>query len=105
MDFRRAAARHVAPIRDTRRPATPLCRLPGATRARHGVCFWNGEALRRASTRRGAMPTAKGPESFEFEKVSLDDARQVLDDAVKPAHAIARPAVQWEKQCKAPASA
>ena len=36
---------------------------------------------------------AKNPGSFEFEKVSLDDARQVLDDAVKPVYSTARPTV------------
>jgi len=47
---------------------------------------------------------AKNPSSFEFEKVSLDDARQVLDDAVKPVYSTARPAVSWETRRK-PAAA
>ena len=46
------------------------------------------------------MPTAKNPDSFEFEKVSLDDARQVLDDAVKPVYKTALPPVQWEARRK-----
>ena len=47
---------------------------------------------------------AKNPGSFEFEKVSLDDARQVLDDAVKPVYSTARPTVPWETRRK-PAAA
>ena len=47
---------------------------------------------------------AKSPDSFEFEKVSLDDARQVLDDAVKPVYSTSRPAVSWEARRK-PAAA
>jgi len=47
---------------------------------------------------------AKSPDSLEFEKVSLDDARQVLDDAVKPVYSTTRPAVSWEGRRK-PAAA
>jgi hypothetical protein len=47
---------------------------------------------------------AKSPDSLEFEKVSLDDARQVLDDAVKPVYSTSRPAVSWEGRRK-PAAA
>ncbi|MEO5765451.1 MAG: hypothetical protein ABIR52_09110 [Casimicrobiaceae bacterium] len=36
------------------------------------------------------MPGPKNPDSFEFEKVSLDEARQVLDDAVRPAVVVSR---------------
>ena len=41
------------------------------------------------------MPGPKSPDTFEFEKVSIDDARRVLDDAVKPAVNVSRPAADW----------
>lgn len=46
------------------------------------------------------MPGPKNPDSFEFEKVSLDDARQVLDDAVKPVVNLARPRADGAQQRK-----
>ena len=50
------------------------------------------------------MAGPKNPDTFEFEKVSIDDARQVLDDAVKPVVNISRPAVDWAKRRKPGAS-
>ena len=44
------------------------------------------------------MPEPVKTESFDFEKVSLDDARKVLDDSVKPAYNRAVPSVDWEKR-------
>ena len=38
------------------------------------------------------------PESFEFEKVSLDDARKALDDSVKPVVNVTKTATDWEKR-------
>ncbi len=51
------------------------------------------------------MAQSKSPETFEFEKVSLDDARQVLNDAVKPAVNVGRPSVDWAQRRKPPAAA
>ena len=47
------------------------------------------------------MPGPKNPDSFEFEKVSLDDARQALDDAVKPVGGVSRAAVDHSQRRKA----
>jgi hypothetical protein len=44
------------------------------------------------------MPGPSKPDSFEFEKVSLDDARKALDDTVKPVVDRTRPATDWGKQ-------
>ena len=46
------------------------------------------------------MPGPNKPESFEFEKVSVDDARKVLDDGVKPVVDISRPKIDWEQRRK-----
>jgi hypothetical protein len=46
------------------------------------------------------MPGPKSPDTFEFEKVSLDDARQVLNDQVKPVVNVSKPAVSWEQRRK-----
>ena len=46
------------------------------------------------------MPGPKNPETFEFEKVSLDDARRTLDDAVKPVGNVSRPSVDWSERRK-----
>jgi len=52
------------------------------------------------------MPGPSNPDSFEFEKVSVDDARKVLDDAVKPVVERARPSTDVEQRRKgAPAEA
>ncbi len=44
------------------------------------------------------------PDSFEFEKVSLDDARQVLNDAVKPAVYVKRASADGVERRKGAAS-
>ena len=49
-----------------------------------------------------AEPTK--PDSFEFEKVSLDDARQVLNDAVKPAVYVKRVSADGVERRKGAAS-
>lgn len=46
------------------------------------------------------MAGPKNPDAFEFEKVSLNDARQVLDDAVKPAYGVKRAAVDGAERRK-----
>jgi hypothetical protein len=46
------------------------------------------------------MSGPKNPDSLEFEKVSLDDARQVLDDAVKPAAGASRTALDGSQRRK-----
>jgi hypothetical protein len=46
------------------------------------------------------MAVSGKPDSFEFEKVSVADARKVLDDSVKPAGSVARPATNWEGKRK-----
>jgi len=46
------------------------------------------------------MAGPKNPDTFEFEKVSIDDARQVLDDAVKPAYGAKRAAVDGVERRK-----
>jgi len=40
------------------------------------------------------------PDAFEFEKVSLTDARKVLDDTVKPAVNVSKPAASWDTKRK-----
>ena len=50
------------------------------------------------------MAVSGKPDSFEFEKVSVADARKALDDAVKPAGGTVRPATNWESKRK-PAAA
>ena len=40
------------------------------------------------------------PDSFEFEKVSVADARKVLEDSVKPAAGVVRAATNWEGKRK-----
>jgi hypothetical protein len=47
------------------------------------------------------MPGPAKSESFEFEKVSLDDARKALDDSVKLMSGGKSSAVDWEKRRKA----
>src|SRR5262245_50066071 len=47
-----------------------------------------------------AMPGPKNPDTFEFEKVSVEDARQVLDDSVKPVYKPATPKVDHESKRK-----
>jgi hypothetical protein len=42
------------------------------------------------------MPDPGNSDSFEFEKVSLDDARKVLDDSVKPAVTVVREKNNYE---------
>ena len=49
------------------------------------------------------MPEPGNPDSFEFEKVSLDDARKMLDEQVKPL-GNAPKATDWESK-RAPAVA
>ena len=49
-----------------------------------------------------AEPTK--PDTFEFEKVSLDDARQVLNDAVKPAVYVKRASADGVERRKGGAS-
>jgi len=49
------------------------------------------------------MPGPSNPDSFEFEKVSVDDARKVLDDAVKPVVERVRPAEGEQRRKGAPA--
>jgi hypothetical protein len=46
------------------------------------------------------MTAPKNPDTFEFEKVSLDDARQVLDESVKPAMERSRASVNWTERRK-----
>ena len=46
------------------------------------------------------MAAAKNPDSLEFERVSIDDARHVLDDSVKPAYSVAKPSVDWKQRRK-----
>jgi hypothetical protein len=44
------------------------------------------------------------PDSFEFEKVSMADARKALEDSVRPAGGVVRPAANWDgKRKPAPA--
>jgi hypothetical protein len=38
------------------------------------------------------------PDSFEFEKVSLDDARKALDDSVKPASGVTRASADYAQR-------
>jgi hypothetical protein len=40
------------------------------------------------------------PDSFEFEKVSVADARKVLEDSLKPAAGVVRPTATWEGKRK-----
>jgi hypothetical protein len=49
------------------------------------------------------MPEPGNPDSFEFEKVSLDDARKMLDEQVKPVGSAAK-ATDWGSK-RAPAAA
>ena len=44
------------------------------------------------------MPGPEKPDSLEFEKVSLDDARKTLDESVKPAVNVVRPSADDEKR-------
>ena len=44
------------------------------------------------------------PDSFEFEKVSMADARKALEDSVRPAGGTVRPAANWAGKRK-PATA
>ena len=46
------------------------------------------------------MAGSDKPDSFEFEKVSVADARKVLDDSVKPVVDRSRPAVDWVQRRK-----
>jgi hypothetical protein len=46
------------------------------------------------------MPGPGNPDSFEFEKVSMADARKALDDAVRPAGGVVRAATNWDGKRK-----
>ena len=50
------------------------------------------------------MPGPGNPDSFEFEKVSMADARKALEESVKPAAGTVRPAANWAGKRK-PATA
>ncbi|HEY3179963.1 MAG TPA: hypothetical protein VGL25_13885 [Casimicrobiaceae bacterium] len=47
------------------------------------------------------MSDPGNPDTFEFEKVSLSDARKALDDAVKPAVTVTKTAANHESKRKA----
>ncbi len=46
------------------------------------------------------VTAANNPDSLDFEVVSVNDARRVLDDAVKPAYTVAKPPVDWTQRRK-----
>ena len=59
-----------------------------------------GRTLPRRQQQEGVMSEPGNPGAFEFEKVSLTDARKALEDSVKPAVIVNKNAVNHESKRK-----
>src|SRR6266542_5210672 len=59
-----------------------------------------GRTLPRSKKQEDTMSEPGNPDAFEFEKVSLTDARKALEDSVKPAVEINKNAVNQQSKRK-----